>query len=34
MKHLEFFEGVNLAAKPRIIKASPKFDIAIIWFNI
>jgi len=34
MKHLEFFEGVNLAAKPRIIKASPKFDMAIIWFNI
>jgi len=34
MKQLELFEPVNLAAKPRIIKASPKSDMAIIWFDI
>jgi len=34
MKQLELFEPVNLAAKPRVIKASPKFDMAIIWFDI
>jgi len=30
MKHLELFEPVNLAAKSRVIKASPKPNIAII----
>jgi len=30
MKHLELFEPMNLAVKPRVIKASPKSDIAII----
>jgi len=34
MKHLELFKGMNLAAKPRVIKASPKSDMAIIWFDI
>jgi len=34
MKHLELFEPVNLAAKPRVIKASSKSDITIIWFDI
>jgi len=30
--HLELFESICLAAKPRIIEASPKSDIAIIWY--
>jgi len=34
MKQLELFEPINLAAKPRVIKASPKSDMAIIWFDI
>jgi len=34
MKHIELFENISLAAKPRIIRASPKSDIAIIWFDI
>ena len=34
MKHIDLFENVSLAMKPRIIKASPKSDIAIIWFDI
>jgi len=34
MKHLELFECTNLVAKPRVIKASPKSHIAIIWFGI
>jgi len=34
IKQLELFEPVNLVAKPRVIKASPKSDMAIIWFDI
>jgi len=34
MKHLELFEPMNFAAKPRVIKASSKSDMAIIWFDI
>ena len=34
MKHLELFEPMNLAAKPRVIKVSPKSNMAIIWFDI
>jgi len=34
MKHLELFEPVNLTAKPRVIKASFKSNMAIIWFDI
>jgi len=30
MKHLELFEPVNLVVKPRVIKASPKSNMAII----
>jgi len=34
MSHTEIFENISLAAKPRIIKTSPKSDMAIIWFDI
>jgi len=34
MKHINLFENVFLATKPHIIKASPKSDMAIIWFDI
>ena len=34
MKHINLFENISLATKPRIIKASPKSDMAIIWFDI
>ena len=34
MKHIDLFENVSLATKPRIIKALPKSDMAIIWFDI
>ena len=30
MKHLELFEPMNFAVKPRVIKASPKSNMAII----
>jgi len=33
-RHLELFESISLAAKPRIIKVFPKSDMTIIWFNI
>ena len=34
MKHIDLFEDISLAAKPRVIKASPKSDMSIIWFDI
>ena len=34
MKHIDLFKNVSLATKPHIIKASPKSDMAIIWFDI
>ena len=34
MSQIELFKNISLTAKPRIIKASPKFDIVIIWFDI
>jgi len=34
MKHIDLFKNVPLATKPRIIKVSPKSDMAIIWFDI
>jgi len=34
IKHLKLFELINLAVKPRVIKAFPKSNIAIIWFDI
>ena len=34
MKYIEIFENISLATKPRVIKAFPKSDMAIIWFDI
>jgi len=34
LKNSELFEGITLAAKPRVIKASPKSDMAIVWVDI
>lgn len=34
MKHINLFEDISLATKSRIKKASPKSDMAIIWFDI
>ena len=34
LKNSELFEGTTLAAKPRVIKAFPKSDMAIIWVDI
>ena len=34
LKNSNLFEGITLAAKPRVIKASPKSDMAIIWIDI
>ena len=34
MSHTEIFSNISLVAKPKIIKASPKSDMAIIWFDI
>ena len=34
MKYLELFESMNFIAKPKVIKAFPKSDIVIIWFDI
>jgi len=34
MKHIDLFENIPLATKPCIIKALPKSDMAIIWFDI
>jgi len=30
----DIFETISLASKPRVIKASPKLDMAIIWIDI
>ena len=34
MKHINLFKNIFLVTKPRIIKVSPKSDMAIIWFDI
>jgi len=34
MKYIDLFENIFLATKPHIIKASPKSDMTIIWFDI
>ena len=34
IKQNQIFDNVTLAFKPRVIKASPKSDMAIIWINI
>ena len=34
IKQNHIFNNVTLASKPRVIKVSPKSDMAIIWINI
>jgi len=34
IKHTGLFESISLIAKPRIIKALPKLDMTIVWFDI
>jgi len=34
MSCIKIFENISLVAKPKIIKTSPKSDMAIIWFDI
>ena len=34
LKNSNLFENITLAAQPRVIKASPKSDMAIIWIDI
>ena len=34
LKETHLFKGVVLASKPRVIKASPKSDIAVVWVDI
>ena len=34
LSHTGLFESITLASKPRVIKASPKSDMAIVWINI
>jgi len=34
IKQNQIFDNVTLTSKPRVIKASPKLDIAIIWIDI
>ena len=34
LKENHIFNNISLASKPKVIKISPKFDIAIIWIDI
>jgi len=34
IKQNQIFDNVTLTSKPRVIKASPKSDMEIIWVNI
>jgi len=34
LKNSDLFKGITLAARPHVIKASPKSDMAIIWIDI
>ena len=34
LKQNHIFDNISLASKPRIIKVSPKLDMAIVWINI
>jgi len=34
ISYASLFESISLASKPRVIKASPKSDIAIVWIDI
>ena len=34
LRETHLFNGVALASKPRVIKASPKSDMVVVWLNI
>jgi len=34
LKETHLFKGVTLASKPRVIKSSPKSDMAVVWVDI
>ena len=34
LKEMYFFNSISLTSKPRVIKVSPKSDIAVVWINI
>ena len=34
LKQNHIFENISLASKPRVIKFSPKLDMAIVWIDI
>ena len=34
LKQNHIFDNITLASKPRVIKVSPKSDMAIVWINI
>jgi len=34
LKQNHIFDNISLASKPRVIKVSPKLDMAIVWINI
>jgi len=34
IKQNQIFDNVTLTSKPRVIKVSPKSDMAIIWVDI
>ena len=34
LKQNHIFDNITLASKPRVIKVSPKSDMAIIWIDI
>jgi len=34
IKQNQIFDNITLVSKPRVIKVSPKSDMAIIWINI
>ena len=34
MKQNHIFDNISLSSKPRVIKVSPKSDMAIVWINI
>jgi len=34
IKNNHIFNDINIASRPRIIKVSPKSDIATIWLNM
>ena len=34
LKQNHIFDNISLMSKPRVIKVSPKSDIAIVWIDI